>query len=88
MFLCYSKYERDGGAVFAAGQAATLLAGGYWLPSAVAGVVPGGTNLGAYHLECNPSAALKPTSVYVGDGGDAVSDPWAAQALGYYRVVA
>jgi hypothetical protein len=88
VFLCYSKYERDGGAVFEAGQAAELSAGGYWSPAAVAGVVEGGTNLGTYHLECNPSATLNPTAVYVGGGGDVVSDPGPASTLGYYRIVA
>jgi hypothetical protein len=88
VFLCYSKYERDGGAVFEAGQAAELSAGGYWSPAAVAGVVEGGTNLGTYHLECNPSATLNPTAVYVGGGGDVVSDPGSASTLGYYRIVA
>jgi hypothetical protein len=87
-FLCYSKYERDGGAVFEAGQAAELSAGGYWAPSAVAGVVQGGTNLGTYHLECNPPATLKATAAYIGGGGDVVTDPWAAHTLGYYPVVA
>lgn len=88
MFLCYSKFEQDGGAVFEAGQAQELLAGGYWLPSAVAGVVPGGTNLGAYHLDCNPPATLKPTAAYVGDGGDVVSEPGTAQPPGYYPILA
>lgn len=82
-FVCYSKYEQDGGAVFPAAQAESLLADGEWSPSAVAGNVAGGDNLGAYHLECNPPASLAPTGRYVGDGGDVVSD----DRPGYYAVV-
>jgi hypothetical protein len=84
MFVCYSKWEQDGGAVFVVSQALDLLGEGWWLPSAVAGTVPGGTNLGAYHLECNPPPGKQPTGSYLGDGGDVIG----AVQQGYYPVVA
>jgi len=82
-FVCYSKFEQDGGAVMPEVEAASLLADGEWSPSAVAGNVAGGDNLGAYHLECNPPVSLAPTGKYVGDGGDVVS----VDRPGYYAVV-
>jgi hypothetical protein len=89
VFVCYSKYEQDGGAVFEAATAATLTRMGNWAPSAVAGNVQGGDNLGAYHLECNPPSTLKPTGMYVGGGGDIVSAAQAMNAgVGYYPIVA
>jgi hypothetical protein len=89
VYVCYSKYEQDGGAVFPAAQAAALIAEGAWLPSAVAGNIDGGDNIGAYHLECNPPSNLQPTGMYVGLGGDVVSSDIATTAkLGYYAIVA
>jgi len=73
-FLCYSI----GGDLYVAqntAQAAALEAAGYWLPTAVAGNVPGGTNIGAYHLVCMAPGALNadgnapPTTQYVDDNG-------------------
>lgn len=89
MFLCYSKFEQDGGAVFEAQQAATLLAAGYWLPSALAGYMDGGDNLGAYHLQCNPAAELTPTGQWL-DGGGYVIDATVAKhaGTGVYPIVA
>lgn len=88
MFVCYSKYEQDGGAVFTAAQASGLLAAGGWVPSAVSGNIAGGDNLGAYHLECNPPDGLTPTGQYVGGGGDVVDATVAANAqTGYYPIV-
>lgn len=84
-FVCYSRYEQDGGAVFPASQAESLLAGGQWAPSAVAGNVAGADNVGAYHLECNPPSSLVPTGSYVGDGGDVVDASLAGP--GYYAIV-
>lgn len=83
VFLCYSTFEQDGGAVFEVADAEALLALGYWLPSAVAGNVPGGDNLGAYHLLCNPPAEMKPTGWYVDDSGEPSTLPQA----GPYAVV-
>lgn len=89
VYVCYSKYEQDGGAVFPAAQAAALIAQGAWLPSAVAGNIDGGDNVGAYHLECNPPSNLQPTGMYIGLGGDVVSSDLAMTAkLGYYAIVA
>lgn len=84
-FVCYSRYEQDGGAVVPASQAESLLAAGEWAPSAIAGNVTGADNVGAYHLECNPPASLAPTGAYVGDGGDVVDASLAGP--GYYAVV-
>jgi len=84
MFLCYSKWEEDGGAVFQTDQAEQLLVSGWWLPTAVPGDVDGGDNLGAYHLECNPPDGLTATGTYVDDGGN-VLDPNAA-GFGSYAI--
>lgn len=83
VFLCYSKFEQDGGAVFEVGESAALLAAGYWLPSAVPGKVVGGDNIGDYHLECNPAAEFKPLGTYLDDGGDVLSDA----RLGPYAIL-
>jgi hypothetical protein len=82
-FLCYSKYQVDPG-VWPVGQARQLLAeGDYWEPSAMSGVVPGGTNVGAFHLVCNPPASGTSTGSYIAaDGAVAGSD--AAGQPGYY----
>ncbi len=87
LFVCYSKWEQDGGAVFQLPQALQLLAAGYWLPTAVPGTVDGGTNVGDYHLVCNPPPDVSPTDSYVGDGGDVVDASYAESAgAGYYRI--
>ncbi|HEV2592668.1 MAG TPA: hypothetical protein VGU02_12330 [Gaiellaceae bacterium] len=87
MFVCYSKFEHDGGAVFPSDKAIALLMAGYWVPSAVAGNIDGGENLGAYHLECNPSPTLTPTGMYVGDGGNVVTTQVADDSVyGYYPI--
>src|SRR5438045_318729 len=52
VFLCYSKSQTVPG-VWGQGQAAQLLAEGYFLPAALRGNVDGGTNLGDFHLQCN-----------------------------------
>lgn len=88
VFLCYSTYEQDGGAVFPIDTAIGLLNAGYWVPSAIAGNVDGGTNVGGYHLQCNPPADLKATGQYVGGGGDVVDAAVATNArYGYYPIV-
>lgn len=83
VFLCYSKFEHDGGEVVAADDEASLLAAGRWLPSAVAGTVDGGENHGDYHLDCNPPATMTATGAWLGDGGDVVE----GQRDGYYPIV-
>jgi hypothetical protein len=56
IFLCYSKFQHDPGA-WLQDQAEELMGEGYWSPYALTGNVDGGTNVGGFHLECNPPAA-------------------------------
>lgn len=82
VFVCYSKWEQDGGAVFPSSQLDALLAVGWWLPVAVPGTVEGGANLGAYHLVCNPPGGLTVTGTFVDDGGQVLGqDPGVAYAI-------
>jgi hypothetical protein len=92
-FLCYSV----GGDLYvatSAGAAAVLEGAGYWLPSAVAGNVAGGTNVGAYHLVCMTPGTLgvdgnaPPAAQYVEDGGVVVDAATAAANnwIGVYPV--
>jgi hypothetical protein len=82
VFLCYSKWEQDGGQVVDSDIAQVLLDAGRWLPVALPGTIPGGENIGSYHLACNPPAEAQPTSFYLGDGGDVLD--WDSQF--YYRI--
>ncbi len=84
MFVCYSKWEQDGGAVFPTDRAEQLLASGWWLPTAVPGTVAGGDNLRGYHLECNPPNSWKATGQWV-DGGGGVLDRNPA-GIGWYAI--
>ncbi len=84
VFLCYSKFQVDP-SFWAPDQAADLLSGGYWYPNAVPGNVPGGTNLGDYHLVCN--APGTPTGDYLNLNGEVVSKDVADDNLGYYPIV-
>jgi hypothetical protein len=81
IFLCYSKSQTEPG-VWMQDQAAELLAAGYYYPSALAGNVNGGTNLGAFHLVCNASGT--PTGKSVNENGEVVSAEYADHNLGYY----
>jgi hypothetical protein len=85
VFLCYSKYEVDPG-VWPVGEAQELLSDGYWEPSAMSGTVSGGTNVGAFHLVCNPPASTASNDSYVGGDG-AVMGSEAADLPGYYPFV-
>jgi hypothetical protein len=87
-FLCYSRYPDSIPGVFTfatAGQllkdnpwsGPDLLTGGYSIPIAVAGTIPFGTNVGGYHLVCNPGS-LKPLGTYTNSGGDPISSAVAA----------
>lgn len=87
VFLCYSKFEQDGGAVFNVNEQAALLKSGFWLPSAVAGNVAGGDNIGVYHLVCNPPTGLAAMSVSLDDGGDVLPNSVAADGTGYYPIL-
>jgi len=81
VFLSYSKFQVDPG-VWAPDIAAALLAGGYYLPTAVKGNVPGGTNIGDYHLVCNAPAAS--TGEVVNENGEVFPGSVAGDTLGYY----
>jgi hypothetical protein len=81
-FLCYSKWEEDGGQVIEADMAQALLDLGRWLPVALPGTIPGGDNIGGYHLACNPPPGAQPTGFYLGGGGDTLD--WDSQF--YYRI--
>lgn len=84
MFLCYSKWEQDGGAVMPTDEAEQFLASGWWLPTAVPGNVAGGDNLGDYHLECNPPDGFTSTGQWVDGGGGVLgTDP---AGIGWYAV--
>jgi hypothetical protein len=84
MFVCYSKWEQDGGAVIETDQAEQLLASGWWLPTALPGNVVDGDNLGAYHLECNPPDSLESTGEWVDGGGTVLNTP--GTGIGWYAI--
>jgi hypothetical protein len=75
-FLCYSKWQTQPG-VWDNKTAATLLAAGYWLPTAVDGNVAGGTNVGKYNLQCNVTPK---GDGWVGATGTFYSGDWSAYA--------
>lgn len=88
VFLCYSKFEVDPG-VWPVTEAEGLMDDGYWSPAAADGNIDGGTNIGGYHLVCNPPAAtarlaLDPTAtLFIGGSGETVGS--AVDGLpGYY----
>jgi hypothetical protein len=81
VFLCYSKFQVEPG-VWPADVARKLLAAGYYLPTAVKGNVPGGTNLGGYHLVCNAPAST--TGEVVNENGIVFPGAVAGDTLGYY----
>lgn len=93
MFLCYSKFETDGGMVFTNTQALGLLAdpaSGYWAPFAVAGTDATGAtpNISGYHLVCNPPSSLAPTGTWLYANNDgsaevALFGPLIAGSAGY-----
>lgn len=82
VFLCYSKFQTEPG-VWSPEQAKELLRQGYYYPVAVKGNVPGGTNLGGYHLVCNAPAATPP-GLLVNENGLVVPAELAGDTLGYY----
>jgi len=81
VFLCYSKFQVDPG-VWPPEVAAQLLAEGYYYPVAVPGNVPGGTNIGNYHLVCNGKAAA--SGDVVNQNGLVMPAEAAGDTLGYY----
>jgi hypothetical protein len=82
VFLCYSKFQVDPG-VWPVSQAQALILSGYWEPSAVSGMVGGGTNIGSFHLVCNPPASSTSDGAYIGADGSMVSGA-GADVAGYY----
>jgi len=78
-FLCYSTFN-DVPGVWPDEEAQALLDRGYWAPTAMTGNVDGGTNIGGYHLVCNPPAAAisfassvaDPITAYIGADGTLV----------------
>jgi hypothetical protein len=84
VFLCYSKFQTDPG-VWGVKAAAKLIAEGYWQPWAIAGNVPGGTNVGGYHLVCNLAAGQAATGAYT-DGAGGFEPPAYAGTLGIYPI--
>ena len=93
MYLCYSKWEQDGGMVVDAKDAAADMKSGLWAPSAIKGNLPDGPgveNMGAYHLSCNPDPSLKPTGGYIDNIGEQFDAAYAASTgfVGVYPVVA
>lgn len=92
VFLCYSKYQVVPG-VWPFGMAQQLMAGGgYWLPYAVPGTVPFGTNIGNYHLICNPASTQSANGSVLGAGENVYSPDVAKAAIGdafgpFYPVV-
>lgn len=83
VFLCYSKFQVDPG-VWPVSQAQALLQSGYWEPSALSGTTAGGTNLGAFHLVCNPPASMKPSGSSIGGDGTANDGANVGDDPGYY----
>jgi len=88
VFLCYSKFNDEPG-VWPVEQAQELMDEGYWSPAAMDGTVDGGTNIGGYHLVCNPppiNGKLGVTSsadLNVGEAGEVVGAAADGQP-GYY----
>jgi hypothetical protein len=81
-FLCYGV----GDAIYVApdyGTTLALLAGGYFDPTAYAGNVDGGTNVGAYHLSCTGA----PGSSYIDDSGETSTENLAGLP-GWYPIAA
>ncbi|MGH2934042.1 MAG: hypothetical protein ACRDL2_05935 [Gaiellaceae bacterium] len=88
VFLCYSKFEQDGGASFDVDQQDALLKTGYWTPDAVAGNVTGADNIGAYHLMCNPPSGVAQTSQLLDGGGNVIPASVVGSATdGYYPIL-
>ncbi len=89
-FLCYSKFN-DVPGVWPDEEAQALIDEGYWSPTAIDGNVDGGTNIGLYHLVCNPPAAsigfasaiADPITMYIGGDGTPVGGAGAGNP-GYY----
>jgi hypothetical protein len=84
VFLCYSTFQTDPG-VWGVKTAAKLLAEGYWQPWAIAGNVPGGTNVGGYHLVCSLAAGQAATGAFT-DGAGGYEPPAYAGMLGIYPI--
>ena len=92
VFLCYSKWQVVPG-VWPFGKAQELMKGsGYWLPYAVPGNAPFGTNIGDYHLVCNIASTQSVNGSMLGAGANVYSPDVAKAAIGdtfgpFYPVV-
>lgn len=90
MFLCYSKFQTDGGQVFTNDEALAILAdpsivgwASAWAPDAVLGTTDAGPNISGYHLACNPTG-VTPTGnyLYANNDGSAEIVPFDALVAG------
>lgn len=89
IFLCYSTFQVDPG-VWKYSVAQKLIQEGYWAPHAITGNLPGGTNVGRYHLVCNLATGQAAGDQFVGAGGDvsgASVHSLLVGILGWYPVV-
>ena len=98
VFLCYSTFGTDTMPMhMQIGDAFEAIASGqfsYWSPAiAESGNVEHGTNVGAYHLVCNPPSNLTDTGVDVDGGGNLYVDhgaawreAWVDSTLGLYEI--
>jgi hypothetical protein len=85
IFLCYSVFQTEPG-VWPKPQALALLQQGYWLAYAVPGNVPGGTNIGGFHLVCNLAAGQAAGDSFVGGDGTVLGPAYAGDAGLYPKV--
>jgi hypothetical protein len=85
IFLCYSVFQTEPG-VWPKPQALALLAQGYWLAYAVPGNVPGGTNIGGFHLVCNLAAGQAVGDSFVGGDGTVLGPAYAGDAGLYPKI--
>jgi hypothetical protein len=77
IFLCYSAFQTQPG-VWPESQAKELYAEGYWLPYAIAGNVVGGTDIGRFHLVCNPAFTQRVGDSFVGGDGTVLGRSYAS----------
>lgn len=85
-FLCYSTFQTVPG-VWSEAEAKALLAQGYWQAYAVKGTVPGGTNIGGYHLVCNLAGTQAVSPDFAGGAGETVGKGYVGDNIGYYSVI-
>lgn len=86
IFACYSAFQVQPGA-WPKAEAVDLYAAGYYAPEAVPGNIEGGTNIGAYNLQCNTHRT--PTGFTITAGGFVFGPDYgpALIELGFYKIV-